>query len=300
MNDVLYQHVYSNLHYQQDEVLEKFVDTLKAEYKQSLLAVIFYGSCMRTSEYKDAMLDFYVIVDNYHSAYSNRWYSIANKILPPNVFYLQVTLGDQTYRSKYAVVSKSALSYAVEKSFHPYFWARFSQPMSYIYVKNNDIREWVADTQRTAATTFLQSVIKNVEGQISSETLWITGLKLTYSSELRAESKQRAEMIYQDGKEYFDGITECLYAEKLTQLSINNKNIFATIKWKARKFLGKLLSILRLMKATTTFVNGVDYIAWKIERHTGEQVIVNEKLRRYPLIFCWPLVFKLYIQRKIH
>ena len=299
MNDALYQHVYSNLHFQQDEVLEKFVETLKDEYKQSLVAVIFYGSCMRTNEYKDAMLDFYVIVDEYHSAYSNRWYSIANRMLPPNVFYLQVTLGEHIYRSKYAVVSKSALAHAVSKSFHPYFWARFSQPMSYIYVKNNDVRKWVADIQGAAATTFLHSVNQSVEGQISSESLWVTGLQLTYSAELRAESKHRAEMIYNDGRKYFDGITESLFAETLHQLPINKMNFFTVLKWKTRKFLGKVLSILRLMKATTTFVNGVDYIAWKIERHTGERVIVDEKLRRYPLIFCWPVLFKLYIQRKI-
>ena len=53
------------------------------------------------------------------------------------------------------------------------------------------------------------------------------------------------------------------------------------------------------MKATTTFANGVDYIAWKIERHTGEQLVVSDKLRKYPLIFCWPLLFKFYKQGKI-
>lgn len=299
MNDALVQHIYSNLRYQQDEVLEKFVETLRAEYNQSLIAIIFYGSCMRTREYKDAMLDFYVIVDDYHNAYSSRWYSIANKLLPPNVFYLQVALGEQTYRSKYAVVSKSALSNAVKKSFHPYFWARFTQPMSYVYVKSDEVKRWLADIQGFAATTFLYSVESSINGEFSSKSLWVTGLQLTYSAELRAESKQRAEVIYQDGQAFFDGITESLYASELQQLPFNKVEYLTRVKWSVRKFLGKILSILRLMKATTTFANGVDYIAWKIERHTGEQVVVDEKLRRFPLIFCWPKLFKLYIQRKI-
>ena len=80
MNESLYQHVFSSLQYQQDDVLENFVEALKSEYKQSLLGIIFYGSCMRTREYQDAMLDLYVIVDEYQHAYTSRWYSVANKI----------------------------------------------------------------------------------------------------------------------------------------------------------------------------------------------------------------------------
>lgn len=299
MNESLYQHVYSSLQYQQDDVLDKFVEALKAEYKQSLLGVIFYGSCMRSREYQDAMLDFYVIVDAYKHAYSSRWYSIANKILAPNVFYLQVTLNEQTYRSKYAVVSQSGLSSAVEKSFHPYFWARFTQPLSYIYVVNDDVKKWIAEVQCAAATTFVDSVKNSLEGQFSSEELWVKGLQLTYSTELRAETKQRAGVIYNSQRDFYDGITASLFSAKSSDLTISKISILTSIKWKLRAVLGKVLSVLRLMKATTTFVNGVDYIAWKIERHTGEQVIVSDKLRKYPLIYCWPLLFKFYRQGKI-
>ncbi len=299
MNESLYQHVYSSLQYQQDDVLEKFVEALKADYKQSLLGVIFYGSCMRTREYQGAMLDFYVIVDEYKHAYSSRWHSIANKILPPNVFYLQVKLHGQFYRSKYAVVSQSGLNSAVEKSFHPYFWARFTQPLSYIYVVNDDVKKWIASVQCVAATIFVDSVKDSVEGKFSSEALWKKGLQLTYSAELRAENKQRAGVIYNSQRDFYDGITAALFSGKSNDVPSSKVRILTSIKWKLRAILGKVLSVLRLMKATTTFVNGVDYIAWKIERHTGEQVIVSDKLRKYPLIYCWPLLFKFYKQGKI-
>ena len=298
MNESLYQHVYSSLQYQQDDVLDKFVEALKAEYKQSLLGVIFYGSCMRSREYQDAMLDFYVIVDEYQHAYSNRWYSIANKILPPNVFYLQVKLNEQVYRSKYAVVSQSGLSSAI-KSFHSYFWARFTQPLSYIYVANDDMKKWIAEVQCTAATTFVDSVKNNIEGDFSSEALWVNGLQLTYSAELRAETKQRASVIYNSQRDFYDGITASLLTNQSNAFSSSKVKFLASIKWKIREGLGKVLSVLRLMKATITFVNGVDYIAWKIERHTGEKVIVSDKLRKHPLIYCWPLLCKLYKQGKI-
>ncbi len=106
-------------------------------------------------------------------------------------------------------------------------------------------------------------------------------------------------MIYASQRDFYDGITDSLFSNKLTNISTKKVKCLVSIKWKLRAILGKILSVLRLMKATTTFVNGVDYIAWKIERHSGEKVIVNNRLRKHPLIYCWPLLFKLYKQGKI-
>ncbi len=298
MNDVLYQHVYSNLQHQQDAVLDEFIQVLKSEYQQSLLSIVFYGSCMRSRDYDDAMLDFYVIVEDYRQAYSNRWYSIANSLLAPNVFYQQVQVDGRIYRAKYAVISKSALSSSV-KSFHPYFWARFTQPLAIIYMSHEQIKKWLVETQCVAAKTFTNSIVDVLEREFSSENLWVKGLQLTYGAELRAETMQRASLIYDSQSEFYDGITQSLFPNNQVELLTVRTKFLASLKWKLRKILGKLLSVLRLMKATTTFVNGVDYIAWKIERHTGEEVVVSEKLRKYPLLYCWPLLFKFYKQGKI-
>lgn len=298
MNDVLYQHVYSNLQHQQDAVLDEFIQVLKSEYQQSLLSIVFYGSCMRSRDYDDAMLDFYVIVEDYRQAYSNRWYSIANSLLAPNVFYQQVQVDGRIYRAKYAVISKSALSSSV-KSFHPYFWARFTQPLAIIYMSHEQIKKWLAEIQCVAATTFTNSIVDVLEREFSSENLWVKGLQLTYGAELRAETMQRASLIYDSQSEFYDGITQSLFPNNQVELLTVRTKFLASLKWKLRKILGKLLSVLRLMKATTTFVNGVDYIAWKIERHTGEEVVVSDKLRKYPLLYCWPLLFKFYKQGKI-
>ena len=46
---------------------------------------------------------------------------------------------------------------------------------------------------------------------------------------------------------------------------------------------GKVLSVLRLIKAAFTFAGGADYIAWKIARHTGEKIELTPFERRHPL-----------------
>ena len=52
--------------------------------------------------------------------------------------------------------------------------------------------------------------------------------------------------------------------------------------------------MLRLLKALFTFEGGLDYIAWKLERHSGQPVEIPDKVRPYPLIFIWGLFWQLY------
>jgi hypothetical protein len=67
-----------------------------------------------------------------------------------------------------------------------------------------------------------------------------------------------------------------------------------TLAWAMRRGLGKLLSILRLVKALFTFDGGLDYIAWKLERHSGVEIRIPDKVRRAPLIHLWGFFWGLY------
>ncbi len=68
----------------------------------------------------------------------------------------------------------------------------------------------------------------------------------------------------------------------------------AVMSWWGVIALGKLLSVGRLVKGALTFDDALDYILWKIERHSGVRVEASERQHRYPLIFAWPLVWRLY------
>jgi hypothetical protein len=45
---------------------------------------------------------------------------------------------------------------------------------------------------------------------------------------------------------------------------------------------GKILSVLRLLKASFTFDGGLPYLVWKIERHSGVKVAITPFMRRFP------------------
>jgi hypothetical protein len=64
--------------------------------------------------------------------------------------------------------------------------------------------------------------------------------------------------------------------------------------WRLRSLQGKLLSVLRLLKATLTFEGGVDYILWKIERHTGVRLDVAPQPKRRSLLSLGVMAWHLY------
>jgi hypothetical protein len=53
------------------------------------------------------------------------------------------------------------------------------------------------------------------------------------------------------------------------------------------------MTLVRLMKASTTFAGGIDYLAWKINRHAGTDIRVKPWQRRWPLVAALTLLPRL-------
>jgi hypothetical protein len=66
------------------------------------------------------------------------------------------------------------------------------------------------------------------------------------------------------------------------------------LDWTVRAWQGKMLSVLRLLKGIFTFRGGIDYILWKIERHSGIRVEASPRLKQYPLLAACVILWKLY------
>ena len=61
-----------------------------------------------------------------------------------------------------------------------------------------------------------------------------------------------------------------------------------------RRTWGKFLSIARWLKALATFDGGLDYAAWKLERHSGVKVEISDRMRRRPWLYVWGELIRLY------
>ena len=288
------------------DALATLTEALRNKHGSSLQAILFYGSCLRSGDAFDGLVDLYLIVDSYRAFYARQGRALANWLLPPNVFYLETALGDRTIRAKYAVLSEQDfLRGTSQRWFHSYIWGRFTQPVAQIYRRDKQAGDTVITGLSQAICTFLNRVIPRLPASGSIRDLWVQGLQLSYQAELRTESGQRTVMLVGQEPDYYSAITRAT-AEKLRyplQTGEDNRyhssvpavtRALSRISWPLRQWQGKLLSVLRLLKALFTFEGGLDYIAWKLERHSGQSVDIPDRVRRYPLVFIWGLFWRLY------
>jgi len=286
--------------------LEPLLDEIRRKHGDALLAILVYGSWLRGK--RDTMLDFYVLVEDYRTL-DSAWQGWMCKLLPPNVYQIHHKTGDpgsagHEPRAKYAILTLNRFCRAMQHDFHSYFWARFSQPCELLYVRDDDTRSTLTEAFKNAAVTFITRVLPTMANSFSSKELWTKGLALTYQSELRTESSNRGESIYEFNAAYFDKLTAS-FAQQSKALSYSalentyhrrSNNRFSRLDWRMRRIQGKALSVLRLFKAAFTFNQPLEYLLWKIERHSGVYIEPSARQLKHPLIFSWPLLWKLYRQ----
>lgn len=276
---------------------------IAARYGNSVAGVIFYGSCLRTGEIEDKILDFYVIVDDYAAAYDKSWLARANAILPPNVFYHEMQVGDLTVRSKYAVLSLPDFLFRTDTScLNVSVWARFCQPCMLLEARSAGSKDVIAGGVAQSVHTMIQAIIDLEPWLRDSRDLWVEAFTATYAAELRSERGGKGFEIYVLDQERYDRLTPIA----LTELGINNhnqsaptrqpgrlENSAAKVTWWARRVNGKAVSFFRLVKASMTFDGGIDYLAWKIRRHSGVEIEVTDWMRKHPVLAGVTLFWKL-------
>jgi hypothetical protein len=64
-------------------------------------------------------------------------------------------------------------------------------------------------------------------------------------------------------------------------------------RWPGLRRRGKLLTVARLAKAAFTYAGGIDYLAWKINRHAGTKIEIKPWQRKWPLVAALVLVPRL-------
>lgn len=244
---------------------------IAARHGEASRAVLFYGSCLREKQLDGLMLDFYLIVSTYREAYGRSWLAAANRLVPPNVFPYQ----DGRLAAKYAVLS--------EADFHRLngpetrnvsVWARFAQPSRLVWAANDEARERAIASVARAIPTLLGAALPTAGDSADPLDLWRHAFALTYSAELRAERKYRGGTVVESDPDRYRRFAGPGLAEAVAN----------DAGWGRRRLEGKLLSVVRLAKASATFAGGADYIAWKINRHAGTNIEIKPWQRRWPFV----------------
>jgi hypothetical protein len=245
---------------------------IAAKHGAASRAVLFYGSCLRENQFDGLMLDFYLIVSDYGAAYDRRWLAAANRLIPPNVF----PFAHGGLAAKYAVLSEADFARLCGPDADTVsVWARFAQPSRLVWASGGDARAAVLAAAGRAASTLLWLGRPMVDGD--ALTVWKRGFELTYAAEMRAESNARPGTVVDADPKRYQRMADALQTEPMTRPE-------AERRWAALRRRGKIMSVLRLAKATATFAGGIDYLAWKINRHAGTAIVIKPWQRRFPIL----------------
>jgi len=264
-----------------DPRVARLAEAIAAKHGCASRAVLFYGSCLRERQLDGLMLDFYLIVADYRSAYDRRWLARANALLPPNVFPFE----RDGLAAKYAVLSEADFNRLNgPETRNVSVWARFAQPARLVWTSDEAARQRAVVAVARAAPTLLGAA-----GRTAGEApldWWRRAFFLTYSAELRAERAGKSGSVVDADRDRYRRFFE-------PSVAAIESSVGKGASWRRRRIEGKALSVVRLAKASATFAGGVDYIAWKINRHAGTQIVIKPWQRRHPLLAAISLLPRL-------
>lgn len=303
-------------------------EAIRARHGDAVRGVLFYGSCLRRDDDREGVLDLYALVDDYRAAYhratsprgatgrsalASTALATINALLPPNVFYIETRSDGRTVRAKYAVLSLSDLVRATSPAtFEPYFWARFAQPCALAFSAGPEIDETVRAALTEAVLTFVRIGLPLAPDRFTASELWTAMLSETYRCEVRPEREGAAAALVRHDPRRYAEITRLALAvlgcrrerpeedgeppeewrwRVPTRASDRRA---ARVSWRLRRVAAKTLFLLRILRNALIFEGGVEYVIWKVERHSGSIVDPSWRDSRFRLFALGAEVFRQY------
>ena len=254
-------------------------------------AVLFYGSVLRTGDL-DGVLDFYVLTDRPphrgFGAFVSRW-------LWPDVSYHEIDAGDRIVRAKVATMPLDTFRAAADGRFlDTTIWARFVQPVSLIWARDDAVQAPVGESVAAAAMTAARfaAALGPQEGLASD--FWKALFRKTYATEFRVERPGREDQIIAYDRGRFDALLPLAWKAAGIHVDRDGETLRPVLPlderrrllsaWSKRARAGKPLNLARLAKAAFTFDGAARYALWKVERHTGLHVPLTPWRERHPIL----------------
>lgn len=291
----------------------------------STIAVIHYGSRAQGREPRaDSAFDFFVVVDRYREAYESLAATVGTSyaprtaaalaaVLAPNVIAVTQNVGrgfsraedtGTEHRAKVCVISLRDLQRACSP--HPPDHFTQGRLLQFVLLTwSRDAASARAITEAVAgarARTFIWGR-PSLPARFTVDDYAYAVLRRSLAGEIRPESGDHARTLVTAQQESLRAI----YTPLLTHLAAQGALIAegdgltyrlaaAPGRLEAARIAfyfqrSKLRATTRLLKHVVLYEGWLDYIVRKIDRSGGEQIVLTDRERRWPLIFLWPKVF---------
>lgn len=298
-----------------------FVEYFKETFGANLQAVVFYGSCLSDhTESETSILDFYLIANDYKTFHKKWIHSYVNSLLPPALFYLELTDEQGKSRAcKYNVITQEDLeSETSKKAKDFYHLGRFSKRLAFLYTES----EWVAvqliDTVINSWFALTPHALTISSNDFTVEDFAKNLLSLSYRGEIRLEkTDEKVRALYKAHEQFYcrmlggilalwakqnrdrfkssEDLPDGYYMLRRTPASrsANNQALVKILKRSRRR------AKLRWPFQMFTVKGWVDILLAKLERTYGIKLDLKPYERKFILIFGWKHYFRLRKQGKI-
>ena len=298
-----------------------FVDYFKERFGDSLQAVILYGSCLSDSTRSDtSILDFYLIAEDYKTFHKKWIHAYINSLIPPALFYLELTDKAQNSRAcKYNVISLDDLeAETTKKAKDFYHLGRFSKRLAFLYTQSKGVSERLVEVVTNSWFVLAPDALSTSSNDLTVEDFAKSLLSLSYKGEVRLENtEQKVKALYMAHKPFYDkalgGILSIWarqnrerfktdedlnaghYLLRRTPASRSANNQALQKKLRRSRRRAKMRWPLQMF----TVEGWVDILLAKLERTYGTRLELKPYERKFILIFGWKHYFRLRKQGKI-
>ncbi len=282
--------------------LASLANAVQQRLGNSLQALVLYGSTRRSDNPRDGLVDLLAVVSSYRDAHGAKPGALFNRLLPPNVYYLETGRDKVRLRCKYIVISWADFQRRMRGGIDGYFWSRFTQPCRLLSCSDREHAAGIAQARANAAMRFATNASGLIDQPVPTLQFWQNAIRASYGCELRPEPPGAAQALVERDPEFWRGLSDLLLP-RLPGVRVESGQVHcapsrgirlrARLGWKLRRLWSRTLNVLRLFKAAGTFANGVDYLSWKLERHSGIRIEPTERMRRYPRLAAWGMLLRL-------
>jgi hypothetical protein len=286
----------------------------------STLAILHYGSRAqgRTTR-PDSAFDFFVIVHRYDAAYTAaataigrscrlRLARVLARVLPPNAMAIGWETPTGPLEAKALIISADDFQRECSAGARDHFvQARMIQTVRLAWARDAASSDAALAAIRQARSHTFDWARVYLPPAFDLPDYCRTLIATSFAHELRAEAASHAELLFQAQRDLLSAIygpvLARLVARGVLECRTGIHHQRDPAGWWQRAVArshfrwSRVRTSARLLKHPFLYDGWLEYLIRKIDRSTGQKIVLSERERRYPMILLWPRVFRYLLGR---
>src|SRR5262249_49839373 len=182
---------------------------------------------------------------------------------------------------------------------------RLFQPSQILYAADPEVRDQLLRALASAHRATFAWGRPWLPGACDAELYGRTLLAVSLSHEIRPEPEGRAEALWSAQRDEQQPVFAALLAELHAAGELRPadgppgryaivRSVSVLERFRLRVYFARSLvrATLRWLKHVLTFEGWLDYILLKVRRHAGQEIVLTERERKYPLLLLWPRLIR--------